>query len=496
MKRHIILLALTAILFGTACEKSIVDDPIIDQPSTSVEVSGDIKVNTTWTADKIYLLKGYVYVTDGATLTIQPGTIIKGDKATKASLIVTRGSKISAIGTADKPIVFTSAVASGGRSSGDWGGIILLGKAPVNQSGGEVIIEGGLVPTSTGGVVGDKGKYTTYGSTTPDPADNSGTLKYVRIEFAGIAFAPDNEINGLTMGGVGSGTTLDYIEVYRSGDDAYEWFGGTVTAKHLLAIGTTDDDFDTDFGFSGKVQFGLAQRAQVVADFSGSNGFESDNDATGTNLTPQTSPIFSNMTIIGPLTGVVASGGTISNINANYQHAAQIRRNSALSMFNSVLTNYHEGVYFDDGTVVTPKATSANYLAGRISFENNIIYNTNAKGNEVKGQNKADFETALRAANVFDATKSATDLYASPLKYGGDFKVTTDAVFYGTPSFLVKAGSAAESGAVFTNAKVSDAFFDKVTYRGAFGATDWSAGWASYDPQILTYTTPGKVTGN
>ena len=496
MKRHTILLAFAAILFGTACQKSTIDDPIIDQPSTSIEVSGDIKVNTTWTADKIYFLKGYVFVTDGATLTIEPGTIIKGDKATKASLIVTRGSKISAIGTADKPIVFTSAVASGGRSSGDWGGIILLGKAPVNQSGGEVIIEGGLVPTTTGGAVGDKAKYTTYGGgANPDPADNSGTLKYVRIEFAGIAFAPDNEINGLTMGGVGSGTTLDYIEVYRSGDDAYEWFGGTVNAKHLLAIGTTDDDFDTDFGFSGKVQFGLAQRAQVVADVSGSNGFESDNDATGTNLTPQTSPVFSNMTIVGPLTSVVASGGSISNINANYQHAVQIRRNSALSMFNSVLTNYHEGVYFDDGTVVTAKATSTNYTAGRIGFANNIIYNMNAKGNEVKGQNKADFETALRAANTFDATKSVVDLLTSPLLYGIDFKVA-GAAFSGTPNFTIKTGSAAETGAVFTNAKITDAFFDKVTYRGAFGATDWSATWAHYDPQILTYTTPGKVTGN
>lgn len=494
MKRHTILLAFAVILFGSACKKSTIDDPIIDPPSNSIEVSGDIKVNTTWTADKIYTLKGYVFVTDGATLTIEPGTIIKGDKATKASLIITRGSKISAIGTADKPVVFTSAVSSGGRSSGDWGGIILLGKAPVNQTGGEVIIEGGLVPTSTAGVVGDKAKYTTYGGT--DAADNSGTLKYVRIEFAGIAFAPDNEINGLTMGGVGSGTTLDYIEVYRSGDDAFEWFGGTVTAKHLLSIGTTDDDFDTDFGFSGKVQFGLAQRAQVVADFSGSNGFESDNDATGTNLTPQTSPVFSNMTIIGPLTSVIASGGSISNINANYQHAVQIRRNSSLSMFNSVLTNYHEGVYYDDGTVVTAKATSANFLAGRSVFANNIIFNTNAKGNEVKGQNKGDFETALRAANTFDATKSATDVYASPLKYGGDFKLATDPLLYGTPSFVLKAGSVAETGAVFTDAKVADAFFEKVAYRGAFGATDWSAGWASYDPQLLLYTTPGKVTAN
>ena len=495
MKKQTILLAFAVILFNSACKKSAVDDPIVIPPIvippiTSVEVSGDIKVNTTWTADKIYTLKGFIFVTDGATLTIEPGTIIKGDKATKASLIITRGSKISAIGTAEKPIVFTSAVASGGRSSGDWGGIIILGKAPVNQTGGEVVIEGGLVPTTTAGVVGAASKYTTYGGT--DAADNSGTLKYVRIEFAGIAFAPDNEINGLTMGGVGSGTTLDYIEVFRSGDDAFEWFGGTVNAKHLLTVGTTDDDFDTDFGFSGKVQFALAQRAQVVADFSGSNGFESDNDATGTNLTPQTSPVFANVTIVGPL----LTPTTTSNFNANYQHAVQIRRNSSLSLFNSLLTNYTEGVYFDDGTVVTAKATSANYLAGRIGFANNLIYATNSKSNEVKGQNKADFETALRAANTFDNTKSVTDVLTDPLKYGLDFKVVGNANA-GTPNFTLKAGSVAATGALYTNTKLTDAFFEKTgTFVGAFGATDWTATWASYDPQLLLYTTPGKVIGN
>ena len=127
-----------------------------------------------------------------------------------------------------------------------------------------------------------------------DNADNSGTMKYVRIEYAGIALGPDNEINGLTLGSVGSGTVIDYVEVYRSGDDAFEWFGGSVNCAHLLAIDSWDDDFDTDNGFSGKVQFGLAQRLSVTADVSGSNGFESDNDATGSTNSPQTNPTFSN----------------------------------------------------------------------------------------------------------------------------------------------------------------------------------------------------------
>jgi hypothetical protein len=480
MKKQALLLLFAATLFA-ACSKT---NPIVDPPTSSnvVEISGDIKASTTWTADKIYLLKGFVYVTDGATLTIEPGTIIKGDKASKGTLTVTRGAKLNAIGTVDKPIVFTSALAAGGRSSGDWGGIILLGKAPVNPTA-VPNIEGGLDPK------GDPAKYIQYGGT--DVNDNSGTLKYVRIEYAGIPFSPDNEINGLTMGGVGAGTTLDYIEVYRSGDDSYEWFGGTVTAKHLISIGAQDDDFDTDFGFSGKVQFGLAQRAQVIADFSGSNGFESDNDAVGSNNTPQTGVIFSNMTIIGPL----LTPTTTSGFNANFQHAAQIRRNSSMSLFNSLLTNYTEGVYYDDGLPAGPLNSSSNYLAGRSVVANNLIYACNSKGNEVKGQNKATFETLLRAANVFDNTKSVLDVLTDPLKYGTDFKASSNANF-GAPNFTVKAGSvAATTASVFTSARFTgDTFFDKSpTYLGAFGSTDWSAGWAVYDPQLLPYTTPGAV---
>ncbi|MDB4927286.1 hypothetical protein [Mucilaginibacter sp.] len=486
MKKHSFILLFMAAIFLSACTKTTNNDIPVVTPSTTVEITGDISASTTWTADKIYLLKGFVYVTNGATLTIQPGTIIKGDKPSKGTLVITRGAKINATGTAAKPIVFTSNVAAGGRSSGDWGGVILLGKAPINLNGGVNTIEGGLVPTASG----DPVKYIQYGGT--DAADNSGVLTYVRIEYAGIPFTPDNEINGLTMGGVGSGTTLDYIEVYRSGDDAYEWFGGTVNAKHLLAIGSVDDDFDTDNGFAGKIQFGLAQRAQVIADFSGSNGFESDNDAAGSNNAPQTSAVFSNMTIIGPALGVIASGGSLSGINANFQHGAQIRRNSAISIANSLITNYLEGIYIDESTVATAGATTANYTTGKIVFTDNIIYDCNAKGNEVKGQNKAAFEIDMRAKNTFDATKSVVDLLTDPLKYGLDFKAAGNANS-GTPNFTLKAGSAAAAGAIFTNAKLADAFFEKVAYRGAFGTTDWSAGWAKFDPQNMAYTTPGAV---
>jgi hypothetical protein len=478
MKKQLLLCAMSVLVFLASCSKDT-EDGDINPPvaSNTVEISGDVAANSTWTADKIYLLKGNVFVTGNATLTIEAGTIIKGDKATKGALVITRGAKINATGTADKPIVFTSSIAAGARKEGDWGGVILLGKAP-NNLGTSVPIEG--ISDAT-----DKGKH---GGT--DVADNSGTMKYVRIEYAGIALGPDNEINGLTFGSVGNGTTIDYIEVYRSGDDAFEWFGGSVNCTHLLSIDSWDDDFDTDNGFSGKVQFGLAQRLAVTADVSGSNGFESDNDAAASINNPQTSAVFSNMTILGP----VGSGG--SSVNANFQHGAQIRRNSAISIFNSVIYGYTEGVFFDDavptGGTNTAVNASVNLVAGRSVFANNAVYNSNGKSNQIKASALATVSpllTAALAANVFEpAVGLSTVVFTDPYKYSADLVATSRV---GIPNFTLAANSPVAIGAAFTNAKLTG--FTSVAYKGAFGTTDWSAGWANYNPQALAYTTPGAV---
>jgi len=471
MKKQLSLMMMGLMMLVAACSK---DDGPNDgngnNDSGYEEVSGDITSSMTWTADKIYLLKGTVYVTNNATLTIEPGTIIKGEKSSKGTLIISRGSKIMAEGTTEKPIVFTSQQAAGARREGDWGGLILLGKAPANQ-GDNLLIEG----------VEDAGDKSKYGGN--DPNDNSGVLKYVRVEFAGIALAPDNEINGVTFGGVGSGTTVDYVQVYRSGDDSFEWFGGTVNAKHLLATYTWDDDFDTDFGYSGKIQFALAQRVNQVADVSRSNGFESDNNATGTNQTPQTSAVFSNVTILGPI------GTGISGLNASFQHAVQIRRNSSISAFNSIFTGFPEGVYIDASTVETSDATTKNFLEGRLVFKNNLIYDCNSIGNEVKGTNKAAIEGKLRADNVFDSEGKATDLFADPYKFSSYFTKALS----GTPNYVVKAGSAAASGAQFTDDKLNDPFFETVDYKGAFGTENWAEGWAHFSPETLPYEVPGAV---
>lgn len=474
------LLLLTVVAFGmlvTSCSKNEDPDPIDEEPGGAVVVSADITANTTWKADKIYLLKNNVFVTNNAVLTIEPGTIIKGDKATKGALIITRGAKIMAEGTAEKPIVFTSNVAVGGRDKGDWGGLVLLGKAP-NNGGTSVSIEG--ISDAT-----DKAKH---GGT--EAADNSGVLKYVRIEYAGIALGPDNEINGLTLGSVGSGTVIDYVSVYRSGDDAFEFFGGTVNAKHLVALATWDDDLDTDNGYSGKIQFAVVQRLASTADVSGSNAFESDNNQNGTTAAPQTNAVFANITVLGPKE---TSGFTA--INANYQHAAQIRRNSAISIGNSVFVGYTEGVFYDDERPAAggPNSSAA-LVSGASVFANNLIYGCNSRTFQIKATNATALGviTPLLSApvNVFDPSLYAAAVYTDAYKFSPDLAATTRA---GVPNFAQIGASPALTGAVWTNAKFTDAFFEKVAYKGAFGTTDWTQGWVAYNPQQLPYAIAGAV---
>ena len=220
--------------------------------------------NRTLSADTAYVLTGLFYVDSTFTLTIQPGTVVFGD--TGAALVITRGAKIFARGSANSPIVFTSNKPVGQRHSGDWGGLLILGNAPSNKV--NPLIEGGIIGGSYGG---------------NDPNDNSGIFRYVRVEFGGYRFQLNNEVNGLTMGGVGAGTEIHHMQVSYADDDSYEWFGGTVNPKYLVAFGGTDDEFDTDFGYSGKVQFAFGMRDPNQWDPTGeSNGFESDNDASAT----------------------------------------------------------------------------------------------------------------------------------------------------------------------------------------------------------------------
>jgi hypothetical protein len=371
-------------------------------------------------------------------------------------LIVARGAKLVADGTAAEPIVFTSNGPVGFRNYGDWGGIILLGKASINQPGGEAIIEGG--------VDDGQGNATYGGGLTPDDNDNSGIIRYVRIEFAGIAFQPNSEINGLTFGGVGRGTIVDYVQVSYAGDDSYEWFGGTVQCKHLIAFRGLDDDFDTDNGFSGKLQFLFTLRDPNIADVSGSNGFESDNDAAGSTNTPITHAIFSNVTVAGPK--VIST----TTFNANYKRGAQLRRNTQESIYNTIIMGYPSGLMVDGGLA------EANATADILQVKNTIIAGcTN------------NFEVA--SGSTFDISSWFNNASNNNSTYTANTEVMLTDVFNLTvPNPLPAAGSPALTGASFTNSNLTDPFFEAVTYRGAFGETDWSSGWTNFTPNNSAYT--------
>ena len=339
--KKLLLIFIVLGLFG--CDKELGGDLTpINVPSTTTLV-GSINTTTTLTSDKVWTLKGYVYVTDGAKLIIQPGTTIVSDISEKGALCIERGAQIIAEGTSSKPIVFTSGKPVGERNPGDWGGIVILGRAKTNRTS-EPTIEGGI------------GRP--YGGT--NDLDNSGVLKYVRIEYAGIAAMPNSEINALTLGGVGSGTIIDNVQTIYANDDAFEFFGGTVNAKNLYAFATADDDFDFDFGYTGTITNGVAKRdPQFVDNGDAGNGIECDNDGTGSPATPYTHPKLFNMILVGP---------NVSTALANHNLGLRFRRATQFTMKNSIIWGWMKG-----GLSLESNETTQFVKDGVSVFENNSV---------------------------------------------------------------------------------------------------------------------------
>jgi len=412
-------------------------------------LSGNITTNTTLTSNKTYLLKGIVRVMPGATLTIEPGTIIYGENSSQGSLVIKPGGKIMAQGTAEKPIVFTSEFTKAGSTKspnyGDWGGIIILGKAPINVPGGKALIEG----------PGDE-----YGGT--DPFDNSGAMRYVRIEYPGIAYSLNNEINGLTFGGVGNKTVIEYIQVSYSGDDSFEWFGGTVNCKYLIAYRGWDDCFDSDFGYNGKLQFLLSVRDPQIADQSQSNGFESDNDGSGSTNSPRTSPTWYNVTLIGP------AATTTTTVNSLYRRGMHLRRSSQNKIANALIMGWPDGVLIDGTNTVADMKT------GTAAFLKNSIIAGSTLG--ALKSTDASFQTDM--PTWFAGLGGKVFAAAADVKLADAFNIAN-------PNPMPTSGSP-----VFTGAAVppADGFFDATAnYIGAFGYRDWTSGWSS-----LKITVPAK----
>jgi len=466
--------------------------------SNTITLSGVISKDTTLYAKDVNYLSGKVYIAKGFTLTVEAGAKVMGKTgANVAALIITRGAKLVAKGTETSPIVFTSSSAN--PQSGDWGGIVLLGTATVNQSlpwkgttyTGLTSVEGGVNDTEVGyGLAGSGDPAFTTGN----DADNSGILQYVRIEYAGYAFLPDNELNSLTMAGVGNGTTIDHIQVTYAKDDAFEWFGGTVNCKYLIAYKTQDDDFDTDFGYSGKLQFGIALRDSVIADISTSEAFESDNDGSGSTKTPKTTAVFSNFTAIGPRATLDNKG------NSLFRAGAHIRRNTGISIHNSIIAGWPVAIQFDasTGTAVDKNIDDSTIriknttLAGNTS---NITYtpsgtptgasattlltwfSTPAFGNTIITNASAD---RLKLIQPFNYTNPDFTPYANNSTPTGG--AGTDALTAAWGSLGIWDNVNFTKNGSFTDAKLQDAFFDKTaTFRGAVATSGtnqtWWKGW-------------------
>ncbi|MCU0428497.1 MAG: T9SS C-terminal target domain-containing protein [Cytophagaceae bacterium] len=464
----LLLAALAVITFGCKDDDNGPDNPLPEPtPSNQVVVQGNITSNTTWESGKTYLLKGKIYVQSPAVLTIPAGTKIFGDKASQATLIINRGAKIMAEGTASSPIIFTSNAPVGYRNRGDWGGIVILGKATNNKST-DVTIEG------VTGTSGDDGKH--GGS---DDADNSGKLKFVRIEFAGIPLADDNELNSLTMGSVGSGTEISNVMVSYANDDAFEWFGGTVNASYLIATSTWDDDFDTDLGYRGKVQFGYIQRDPDFADKSGSRAFECSGNKDNAAATPASAPKFANVTVAGPL--VYTNYSSTSNYNGNYRAAIEMNEGTRVEIYNSLIMGFPTSAQYN-----TSSAAGAVVLSDIFFIHNGTT--------SLSGTNANATTTNLTfGGNGLAIANSLVDLYAgvdtAKANRKNNATATASALNFTNPVPVLKSTSALTSGAPSLTAK---GFTASPAYYGAFGSAadagwNWTSGWINFDPINAAY---------
>jgi hypothetical protein len=449
--------------------------------AAALTLNQDITTNRTLSVDTAYTISGFVHVLNGATLTIQPGTIIKGDyNVLGSSLMIMRGAKINAVGTATLPIVFTSSRPVGQRQPGDWGGLIIVGNAPDNRSG-VVNIEGSGTDGTT--VVSGKNypvQYTGGNAAT----DNSGTLAYVRVEFSGYAPIQDQEFNSFTFAAVGSGTRASYLESLAGLDDAYEFFGGGFDLDHLVAYETADDVLDMSEGFSGRIQFVVAQATTQLTPRTGAGfysvdleGIENDGcNGTGCDLgfnsAPFTIPLVANFTIIGC--------GQASCVGSGGGHGLMLRRGTGGYYVNGVIARWPaDGISLRDastyeraGATPTPSATAD------LQVRNIVFAETNGK--VFQPSSATQFALDLTANDLTLSTATAASLFASipaagaaPAS-GNEFDFTPAA---GSP--IATAGLATFTGAIATKA---GAFVTGTPYAGgaAPGGPKWWQGWTSY----------------
>ena len=439
----------------------------------NVTVKDDITSDVTWTSDNTYFLDGLIFVDAGATLTIQAGTVIKGLESSNittgdgcAALIVRRGAKIMAVGTAQEPIIFTSELddvnvpddlvdENGYPDRQLWGGLILLGQAPTNQAETLTQIEG--IPVE---------EDATYGGNDPD--DNSGVLEYVSIRHGGysISGVQGDEINGLTLGAVGRGTTIDHIEVFGNFDDCYEWFGGTVNTKYLVGAFCGDDSFDYDQGYRALGQFWFALQPSDETGRGGEHdGCDPQNGICDDSTFSQV--IVSNATYIG-------AGSDATNIGGDGNDLTLMMRENAGSVYyNSIFTQYADQFARITSGDSDPDAVDR-FNAGDLRIMNNLLWDFGA-GNTWDALISTDASVAPAVIAAFSGDNSIADpMLAGVTRQGGTHELDP----------RPNPGSPALTGANFSLeglGKSDSDFFTQVQYKGAFGAENWAKGWTALD---------------
>ncbi len=415
--------------------------PMVEQVLGGVQVvSKAITQDTRWTSNRTYILDRNIYVEGGAKLFIEPGTRVLGRAG--SALVVTRDATIEARGTADHPIVFTSAKPEGGRLRGDWGGVVLLGNAPINR-GIEAQIEGVPVTDVRGAFGGS------------DIDSNCGALEYVRIEFAGYEVYPDNELNGLTLGGCGKQTTIRHIQVHKSLDDGIEVFGGAVNLKHVVITGAKDDSFDWDMGWTGKVQFLVIQQHIEGGD----NGFEGDNFKSDPDAIPRSLPSFYNVTMVG------ANNSQVS------QRAMHLRRGSGGVFGNFIVVGFSREAVDLDGLAVASLVDS-----GQLDFREMLFYQI--------GKNGVTYFVPEAGSDNDDSGFDEASYFSDPLlqnRFGLDPRLPPSVFNPVEPDFTPFNHSPARVSSLTIP---QDEFWDEgANYMGAIrpgSVTTWLDGWTAY----------------
>jgi hypothetical protein len=407
--------------------------PGIDKPV--IVVTNEITGTENWTNNYYYVLRGAVFVRAGATLNIQAGTRVIGEAGSVGTLIVLRGGRLNAIGTRTQPIVFTSDQPVGSRARGDWGGLILNGSAPINIEGGE-----GFGEAETG----------VYGGNNPN--DNSGSLSYVRVEFAGVEFSPDNELNGIAFQGVGRGGSYDHIQVHMNRDDALEWFGGTADIKYAVASNAADDSFDWTFGWTGRAQFVAITQRGDDAD----NGIEADNNEFNNNLLPRSHPQIYNITMCGD---------PDRNEGGEGPRAANLRRGTAFTIRNFLITGFKTV-----GFQISDTSTSAQVDNGSSQMGAGVAWGmpTNMHASVMTFINSGRFPNVVTATNTTDAQVGISAAGCSN---------------HDNPQFQPTGVATMAGGQVAPIQPPNDGFFEAVTYIGAVPpapADNWMTGWTSF----------------